>query len=974
MSIRFCRLGLLIIFLLSTITILKAQQNATSAAGTQWVQDQMKKMSVDEKIGQLFFAAAYSNKDQKHIDELTQQIQKLHLGGIIFFQGGPQRQLAMTRHFQGISKVPLFIAMDAEWGPAMRLDSVLSWPYQMQLGALEGEEQIYQMASAIAEQLKRLGVHINFAPVVDVNSNPANPVINHRSFGSDVLSVGKKSIAYTKGLQENGIMAVAKHFPGHGDTDTDSHSELPVVNRTKSEILAGEGIPYQKLIQEQLQGVMVAHILLPKIDPKYPASLSKKITTDFLKNELSFKGLIYTDALNMKGAKSFSDKPGEIEIQAILAGADVLLMPDQLTKVVQAVRDAVKSSRIPMTRIDESCRKILQAKFSAGLHKLQVPSSEQLIEDLNRPAYEALNESLRMNALTLLKNENSFLPVKDLKQSKPLVLYFGKNPDVFVQTLNQYESMQMIAIDQQYLATQEENLMKMIKEFSHLYLVIESTSQLASKKFGVEDYIIQSVQKYAALKPSVLVLFGNPYALKHFTSLNAFKAVLLGYESSKAARSGAAQAIYGGRKLKGNLPVNISTLKLRAGEGLHTYRQTRLGYSHPLLEGLDPDSLMKIDELIAEGIGLKAFPGCQVLVARNGQVVLEKSYGYSTYEKKKSVENQDLYDLASITKITATTPLLMNAWEKGLFHLEDSLPELIAGLDTSNKKSIRNIDVLTHQSGLVAWIPFYKTYTDNDSLFRLMFTAQADTLFSLQVADSMWGSLTLSDSIFTKIVMSDTLSKTYRYSDLGFYLYKDWLEATYGVRLNELGDSLFYASLGSERLTYRPLEKFPESEIIPTELDTVFRKQLIQGYVHDMGAAMQDGVGGHAGLFSNAGDLAKMMQMYLWEGAYGGLNYFRPETIRLFTSAPFLSTGNRRGLGFDKPAIDNPAVSAACQSASSISYGHSGFTGTIVWVDPRLDLIFIFLSNRIHPDSGNKLLINKSYRTKIQEIVYNAIQ
>lgn len=973
MSIRFYRLGLLIIFLLSTITILKAQQNATSAAGTQWVQDQMKKMSVDEKIGQLFFAAAYSNKDQKHIDELTQQIQKLHLGGIIFFQGGPQRQLAMTRHFQEISKLPLFIAMDAEWGPAMRLDSVLSWPYQMQLGALEGEEQIHQMASAIAEQLKRLGVHINFAPVVDVNSNPDNPVINHRSFGSDVMSVNKKSIAYTKGLQDNGVMAVAKHFPGHGDTDTDSHSDLPVVNRTKAEILAGEGIPYQKLIQEQLQGIMVAHILMPKIDQKYPASLSKKIVSEFLKDELGYKGLVFTDALNMKGAKSFSDKPGELEIQAILAGADVLLMPDKMTQVVQAVREAVKSGRIPMARIDASCRKILQAKFSGGLHKMQVPSSQQLIEDLNRPAFEALNESLRMNALTLLKNENAFLPVKDLKNSKPLVLYFGKNPDVFVQTLNQYESVQMIAMDQQYLATQEENLMKMMKDYSHLYLIIESTSQLASKKFGVEDYIIPSVLKYAALKPSVLVLFGNPYALKHFTSLDAFKAVILGYESSKAARSGAAQAIYGGRKLKGNLPVNISILKLRAGEGLHTYRQTRLGYSHPLLEGLDPDSLMKMDELIAEGIRLKAFPGCQVLVARNGQVVLEKSYGYSTYEKKKPVVNQDLFDLASITKITATTPLLMSAWEKGLFHLEDSLPEFIAGLDTSNKLSMRNIDVLTHQSGLVAWIPFYKTYTDNDSLFRLMFSAQADTLFPFQVADSMWVRASVHDSIFSRIVLSDTLSKTYRYSDLGFYLYKDWLEATNGLRLDALADSLFYASLGSERLTYRPLEKFPESEIIPTELDTVFRKQLIQGYVHDMGAAMQDGVGGHAGLFSNAGDLAKMMQMYLWEGAYGGLNYFRPETIRLFTSAPFLSMGNRRGLGFDKPARDNPSVSAACPSASSISYGHSGFTGTLVWVDPRFDLIFIFLSNRIHPDANNKLLINKSYRTKIQEIVYSAI-
>jgi beta-N-acetylhexosaminidase len=974
------RVLLLLLFFAPLFTFQVAGQTGSKSlpdfmqgAEPVWVKEQMKKMTMDEKIGQMFFAAAYSNKDQKHENELLLQIQNYHLGGLIFFQGGPQRQLRMTRALQEKSKIPLFIAMDAEWGPAMRLDSVQSWPYQMQLGALESDEQIYEMGSAIAGQLTRLGVHINFAPVVDVNSNPDNPVINHRSFGSDAISVSRKSLAYAKGMQENGIMPVAKHFPGHGDTDTDSHTDLPVVNRSKHEILAGEGIPYQKLIEEGLAAVMVAHILLPAIDAKYPASLSKKLVNDFLKGELGFGGLVFTDALNMKGAKSFSEKPGELEIQAILAGADVLLMPDKLPQAIQAVKDAVKKGQIPAERINESCRKILRAKHAAGLNKKVVPSADRLLEDLNKPAYQGLNELLRANSITLLKNTSHFLPIKDLKSSKPLAVYFGKDPEEVFKVLNQYESVQVVHATQQYLTEHEADLMLLVKDFTQVYLFFGSSSQLAAKKFGLEESNIIIAEKIAAIKPSVLILLGNPYGLKFFSSLTMYRSVILGYDGSQAAKSAAVQAIYGGKKFRGSLPVNLQHLQLKSGDGLFTYHQMRLGYQHPFLQSLNSDTLARIDQLIEEGIAIGAFPGCQVLVARGGQVVLEKSYGHHTYEKKKPVSNRDLYDLASITKIAATTPILMRLWETGSFRLEDTLSGLLAVLDTTNKRAIRNLDVLTHQSGLAAWIPFYKTYTDQDSLYQLMFSRYRDSIYSMPVADSLWLHYSIRDSLFKAILISDTLPKVYRYSDLGFYLYKDWIENNQSQPLNELSENWFYSDLGAERMTYLPLNRFEKPEIVPTEMDTIFRRQLIQGYVHDMGAAMQGGVGGHAGLFSNAGDLAKLMQLYLWEGTYGGERYFKPETIRYFTTAPFLAKGNRRAIGFDKPARENQALSPVCSAASDLSYGHSGFTGTLAWVDPRFDLIFIFLSNRIHPTTSNKKLIEKSYRTKIQEVVYNAM-
>ncbi len=976
---RFCRLiifGLLgLIWISNSSVFAQTTVKPVFLNGPEpaWVKEKLKSMSLEEKVGQLFFVAAYSNKDDKHRDEITQLIKNQKIGGLIFFQGGPVRQLKLTKYFQEVSKIPLMIAMDAEWGPAMRLDSVVAWPYQMQLGAGENEELVYQMGESVAAQLKRLGVQLNFAPVVDVNSNPDNPVINHRSFGEDLLKVNRFAIAYMKGMQDHKVLAVAKHFPGHGDTHTDSHSELPVIQKTKAEIMAGEGIPYRKLMDQGLSSVMVAHILLPKLDPLNPASLSKKKVHDFLKQEYGFEGLCFTDALNMKGAKMKNDKPVDVEIRALLAGEDVLVMSENVKEAIVAIVLAVRSGKISEDQINQSCRKVLRAKYFTGLSSYKVPETVHLVEDLANPRYEVLNEQLRHQSITIVHNE-SMIPYRNLSQFAPIIFYMGSDGDEFIRMVHKYKTCKFIKLTEAPNAPRKAELFQLIEPQNHIIIVAESGTQSPVKKFGLTDSTVQFINELAAQKPSSLVILGNAYMLNLFDSLKAFKSIIVAYDKSIHSQKAAAQVLFGGLKAKGRLPVSIKKHQLQAGDGLVSYAQTRLGYALPESVGLNADTLQSIEMLANELIDSLAAPGCQILVAKDGMVVYEKAFGYYDYQKKKPVSTESLYDLASVTKILAVTPLLMHFQEENVFHLQDSLSVYLPETDTTNKGGLKCLDILTHQAGLVPWIAFYKLFAAEDSLAKLVFSSHPDSLFTIQIHDSMYMNYQYRDSLYARIYASDTLKKTYKYSDLGYFLFQKWMESYTGKSLNKLGDSLFYSSLGADRLTYLPLEKFSLEELVPTENDTVFRHQLVHGRVHDPGTAMLGGVGGHAGLFGNAGSVVKMLQLLLWEGNYGDERYLEQATIRQYTSAPFISQGNRRGIGFDKTDRMTPANSPACPQASSTSYGHSGFTGTLVWVDPQYQLIYIFLSNRVHPDASNKKLVEKSYRTRIQEKIYHAIQ
>ncbi len=979
-----------------TITQINRQQ--------QWVDSVMNKLSLEEKIAQLFMIAAYSNKDQQHINEILYIIKKYEIGGLMFMQGGPMRQANLTNLYQSKSKIPLLIAIDGEWGLGMRLDSTITYPRQMMLGAIQDDSLIYQMGQDIAEQMKRLGIHFNFAPVVDINNNPNNPVINYRSFGEDRENVSRKGIMYMQGMQDGGLLTTAKHFPGHGDTDKDSHYTLPIVSHKRERLDSVELYSFNKIIEAGAGGVMVAHLNVPELGTKTdtPTTLSKSVVTDLLKNEMGFKGLIFTDALNMKGVTNHY-KPGDIECKALEAGNDVLLFSVSVTKAISKIKKQVRKGIISKERIDESCRKVLSAKYTVGLNsfdkKTKSVNTENLNGDLNKLIYEVTRCDLINAGLTLIRNEEELLPIKKLKQKKFASIAFNTDEITqFQRTLSKYAKVDHFIYKHENI----DSLLAKLSSYDIVFTSIHNTSYYTSKNYKVDLKHLELISRISDQQNVILNLFANPYSLRKFESINNINAVLIGYSDDEAVQHAAAQAMFGGIVINGKLPVGIND-NYPVGTGVDTKKKIRLQYGTPEQVGVSSCMLKKIDSLAQNAIANNATPGCRILVARKGTVFYDKAFGYHTYLKNNPVKKDDIYDIASITKIVATVPSIMKLYEDSLFDINGTLADYLPELDTTNKGDLVIRDILTHQAQLNGWIPFYystlKTLYPEQNLLSNKFTEDypykignhaymaknlifCDSIYSYspkekystQIAKDFYILDSFKDSIYDKIRASNLHEdKMYRYSDLGYYYFYKIIENITKSRFQDYVDSTFYQEIGAYRTSYLPLNKFNKSEIIPSENDQVFRKQLLHGYVHDPGAAMLGGVCGHAGVFSTANDLAKLMQMYLNGGEYGGIRYFNKETIDLFTTSPFLENDNRRALGFDKPQMDYEKEGPTCKCISGKSFGHTGFTGTIVWAGPEEEIIYIFLSNRVHPDQDNNKLIQMNVRTDIQQVIYDAI-
>ena len=987
-------------------TTLNHAQDSTISTIEQdkWVESVMKKMSLEEKIGQLFMVAAYSNKDQKHIDEISYIIKKYKIGGLIFFQGGPGRQVNLTNKYQSLSKTPLLIAIDGEWGLGMRLDSTISYPRQMMLGAVQDDSLIYQMGYDIGNQMKRMGVHINFAPVVDVNNNPLNPVINVRSFGENPEIVAQKSIKYMQGMQDAGIIATAKHFPGHGDTDKDSHHTLPTVSHNRERLDSIELYPFKKIFDAGIRGVMVAHLNVPELEtqPDTPTTLTKKVVTGLLQEEMGFEGLIFTDALNMKGATKYYE-PGDIESLAFKAGNDVLLFPVSVSKAIAKIKKQVRKGEISKERIDESCRKILKSKYKVGLYNKKKAKifieKKNLDNDLNQLVYEVTRHDLIEAGLTLIKNEKHTLPIKKLKHKQFASLAFNTDEiTTFQNTLSKYAEVDHFIFNE----SSKDSLFDILKEYDLVFASVHNTSYWPSRNYKVDQNHLNQIAELANDTKLVFSVFANPYCLRKFKMIDSIDAVLIAYSDDKEVQSAAAQSIFGGIKILGRLPVGINK-NYPEGAGIDLKKKIRLQYGIAEQAGISSDKLVKIDSIAQNAIDNMATPGCRILAARNGIVFYDKAFGYHTYMNQNPTKENDLYDIASITKIAATVPSLMHLYEDSLFFIDSKLSDYLPELDTTNKGDLNIKDILTHQARLNGWIPFYystiQTLYPDQKLLNNKFTEDfpykignhaymaknfkfkndiysyySKEGFSIKIASDFYILDSYKDTIFEKIRKSNLIEKKeYRYSDLGYYYFYKIIENKTGAKFQDYVDSVFYDELGAYRTTFLPLEKFNKQEIVPTENDQVFRKQLLQGYVHDPGAAMLGGVCGHAGIFSTAGDLAKIMQMYLNGGEYGGTRFFNNETINFFTNRTFLDNGNRRALGFDKPQMDFSKLGPTCKSVSAKSYGHTGFTGTISWVDPEEQIIYIFLSNRVHPDQDNSKLIQMDVRTDIQQVIYDAI-
>lgn len=966
-------------------TVISINDIANSPEAKAWVDSVFASMSSLQRIGQLFVPVVDPTNHTAAKTTLRNYVATNSVGGLLFSKGSLNDYATLFNYAQSLAKTPLLITLDGEWGLSMRIPDSPRFPYSMSLGAISNDQLLYDYGMEVARECRRLGIHVNFAPVLDVNSNPDNPVIGYRSFGENPERVANAAISYSMGLEDGGVMSVGKHFPGHGDTSSDSHKTLPTLTHSFSRLDSVDLYPFKQYIAADLAGVMVGHLCVPAIDASgVPASLSHKITTDLLRNHLGFNGLLFTDALAMQGAKS----NGNNCVDALKAGADILLSPAAVKSDIAAVVAAVKSGDIPQSVIDEKCRKILAYKYALGLNNYQPIELNGLESDINSPEAEAINRRLHAAMMTCISNRDNLLPIGGLDTCSVAVVSIGESKD---NTFSRYCS-KYVPIDtySSHGTAFSETTLASIKK--HDIIIV-----------GLFDDKASSRSAYAQLSDSkniVPVFFMNPYKMGKYTaSISNTATLMIAYEKTELAREYAAQALFGGIAVDGRLPVDVKGVA-KEGVGV-SLPKTRLGYTSPAEAGFTADLTTRLDSLIKTGLTNKAFPGCQLLVAKDGKVVVDKVYGKTDYISNRKVTESTIYDLASVSKATGMLPGIMEAFDRGLFTLDSPISEYLDALKDTDKESITVRDLLYHESGLPASINIYALMVDSTSYSGKLFRARPNDVYSIklwhktyinrnarlrrditsatksndyphQVAHGQYVSDAASDTIIQKIYSTPLRSKTYRYSDLNFCLLMELEEKLTGIDHDKWVEQEVFAPLGARHTLYRPLSRYKSSEIAPTEKDKFLRKQLMQGYVHDETAAMSGGVQGNAGLFSTAGDLAKLCQMWLNGGTYGENTLLSPETVALFLKDK--SPNSRRGLGFDKPDMENPDKSPTATEASAATIGHIGFTGTCFWVDPDNGLIYIFLCNRINPTRDNSAFSELNIRPKLFSIIYQSLR
>ena len=955
--IKYCFFSL---FFLCSLHTQKIQQEI-------WVDSVYSSMNIDQKVGQLYSVWTASRYGQAEINEIKNIIDKYHIGGLIFSLGSINDQIISHNIFQKQSNIPLLISMDAEWGLGMRLDDGFSFPYNITLGAIRDDSLIFNVGQRIGEHLKKMGVHLNFAPVSDVNTNPKNPIIGARSFGENKFNVSKKSIKYIEGLNESGVLAVGKHFPGHGDTRKDSHLTLPALNYDSTRIDSIELYPFKQIINSGVDGIMTAHLKVKSLDDKMITTLSRKIINDLLKVDLGFEGIVITDALDMKAIVDYS-KGNYPDVDALIAGNDILLMPTDLKKSISEIKKAVLDGRVTEKRLEDAVKKILKTKYKVGLNKYRPIPNNNIKDQLNTHEDYALFEKLAEKSMTLIKNERNLIPLsldKDLKVG--LVNLGTENSEIFHNYLNNFRIVEKIDISD----------LKKIKDAHNRYDKIIVSVHKADKS-PFEDYklskneisIINTLKKNNEI---ILVVFSNPYTLLDI-NLNGFESVLVAYQNSNIFQKKASEAIFGANDIDGVLPVTIGK-NYEEGTSIVIKKSDILSFDHPVNLGVDMNKLNKIDSLINYAIKNKMTPGAQLLIAKNSNIIYHNSFGYKTYEKKQEINNNSIYDLASLTKILVSVPLLLKEFTHKNFDLTTKLSDWFPDIDLNDKKNLSVKQLFSHYSGMKSWIPFYKKTIDSVTNKRIdkYFSKTKSKDFPFQVLDELFIK-NYNDTIFNEIVkseLSDSLS--YVYSDLPYFLLKFYLERTYKTSLDTQIKEFIYDKIGSSSLTYKPTIFFPKNSIVPTVIDDYFRFDIVQGHVHDMGAAMMDGVSGHAGLFGNSLDVAKVLQLFLQKGSYSKKLFFDEENFNLFNIRHFEDEKVRRGIGFDKPELD-PDDPNTCGCVSESSFGHYGFTGSMAWVDPKNEIIYVFLSNRTYPDESNNSLSEFNIRTELQKIVHEAFE
>ncbi|WP_028664464.1 glycoside hydrolase family 3 N-terminal domain-containing protein [Runella zeae] len=958
-------------------TKLDTPTNTFVFAENKWVDSVFNSLSLEQKIGQFFMVATHSDRNESYYRHLDLLIKNQQVGGLIFFKGGPSRQAKLTNRYQALSKVPLMIGIDGEWGLGMRLDSIDDFPKQMTLGAIQDNRYIYKMGFEIGRQCQRLGININFAPVADINSNPRNPVIGMRSFGEERENVTDKAGAYMKGLQHQKIIATAKHFPGHGDTGSDSHYTLPVLTHSTDRLAETDLYPFRKLIGDSLTGILTGHLYVPVLDntPYLASSLSSKIVTDLLKKQMGFQGLVFTDAMNMQGVKR-GRTAVEANIKALIAGNDVLLYPENVAETIKKIKEGIDKGRISQEIIDEKVRKILKAKYWMGLSKRTNIDSKTINNDLSSANFRALTRDLAEQAVTLLKNDNQLMPITALDTNTFASISIGGGGiNLFQQTLSKYASFNHVVYAEKPTTNAEvESLLAQVGDAKIVIVSLHDTRRNFNRPFTITPATIELLNRIQQKAKVIVSLFASPYALLQLPTTSG---VICAYENLPDLEAVAAQQIFGALPFKGKLPISIEGM-YKLGTGIETKALNRLILGLPEQAGLSFKTLSKIDTLVQKSIQVRIFPGCQIVVARRGRIVFQKNYGTLSYDNlNEKVTSETMYDVASVTKVAATLQAVMYLQEQGAIDIKQKAAHFLPELIGTNKTHITLEDLLLHRSGLVAFYPklWENTKTGGGGLMSEYYSSVRDSIYTMQIAPKLFAKSALKDSVWRWIVQSPLKKPVnghypFVYSDLGILMLQKVIERVTNQPLDEFLGQNFYEPLGMMNTRFKPLEKFGDTQIAPTENDFTYRNQLLRGTVHDQMAAVYGGVAGHAGLFSTAYDLSILMQMNLQKGLYGDRRYFQEETLPTF--ARMYDGAHHRGLGWDKAPQKGESVFVAA-SASPSSFGHSGFTGTMVWVDPTSELVFVMLSNRVYPNAENTQINSQRIRRKIHEIVYQAI-
>ncbi|WP_395276537.1 glycoside hydrolase family 3 N-terminal domain-containing protein [Halalkalibaculum sp. DA384] len=912
----------------------KPKPEISLVSGPVTIDSLMEEMTLREKIGQLFVTHAngyFVNEDSDTYYELVQKIRKYQVGGIIFNSGNIYGQAVLHNKLQRASRLPLWITQDMEFGAAMRVRRSTYLTPAMGIAATQNPEYAYWAGKITAREAKALGVHQIFAPVLDVNNNPENPVINVRSFSGDPQTVATFGNAFIDGVHSEGVVATAKHFPGHGDTDVDSHLSLPVIPHSYSRLDTLELLPFKAAIDHGVSSIMSAHIAFPKIGNSNgtPGTLDEQVLDRILLDSLNFNGIVVTDGLEMRGISS-RYSPGETVVKALHAGADLMLLsPDELT-AINEIEQAVRRGSITEQRIDRSVRKLLEWKKEYGLFKSRTIDIDSLDKEIHTTEHQLIADEIARKSITVIKNEQDLLPLRPYKYPNVLAISIaddisGETGTYFAEQLKTYHpNVKFHVYDRRTNEEEKKEIMNdarnadLIILGSFIYVRSAQPMQLSSEQF---DFLKQLA---AGNKPSLLVAFGNPYIVRDLSQTDA---QVMAWSARNAQVRNTVPALFGASPVTGKMPIDIPGYSV-IGQGIEI-PQTTIRKDQPGTAGFAKDSLRRIDHIMQEAVFDSTFPGGTVTVLKDGIIAYQKGYGYHTYDKLNPVNATDIYDLASLTKVVATTTAVMRLVDTGKLKLDDRVAEYIPEFNTGPKKNITIRHLLSHNSGL----PPFRVYVDSLKERSQLIQAVRDE----------------------PLIYSP--GSRYEYSDLGFILLAEIAEKVSGRRIDRFIRQEMFYTMGMNSTYFNPLAKgeWISNRIPPTEIDTVFRKETVRARVHDERAYFMDGVAGHAGLFSNGTDLAVYAQMLLNGGTYGGRRYLSDAVIRAFTAPQ--PANPERGLGFDRKST---GFSSAGTLTSDNTFGHTGFTGTSIWIDPARDLAIIILANRVHP--------HRSYGHNISEI------